>query len=161
MVVSGLVLNFIPDPQRALAEMRRTVRHGGTIAAYLWDYAGQMQMMRYFWDAAAALDPAAAALDEGRRFPLAKPGPLAHAFVQAGLTHVDTRAIDIPTVFRDFDDYWTPFLSGQAPAPGYCASLGEEQRAALRERLRAALPVREDGRIHLVARAWAVRGRRP
>jgi hypothetical protein len=81
-------------------------------------------------------------------------------FEEAGLTPVEVRAIDVPTVFRDFDDYWTPFLGGQAPAPGYCMSLGEEARAALRERLRASLPTRADGSIHLVARAWAVRGRK-
>ena len=68
------------------------------------------------------------------------------------------RAIDVPTVFRDFDDYWTPFLSGQAPAPGYNMSLSEDRRAALREHLRATLPFEKDGTLRLIARAWAVRG---
>ena len=159
-VVSGLVLNFVPDPARALAEMARVVRPGGKAALYVWDYAGKMEMMRRFWDAAGALDPAAVERDEGRRFPICRPKPLRELLTAAGFIDVDARAIDVPTVFRDFDDYWTPFLSGQAPAPGYCMSLGEEARAALRERLRTSLPVQADGSIHLIARAWAVRGTR-
>jgi SAM-dependent methyltransferase len=158
VAVSGLVLNFVPDKGRALAEMKRALRRGSSIAAYVWDYAGGMQLMRYFWDAAAALDPAARELDEGRRFPIAKPEPLARLWEDAGLVDVSTRALDVPTVFRSFDDYWTPFLGGQAPAPGYCMSLSSERRVALRERLRASFPIRPDGTIHLVARAWAVHG---
>ncbi len=157
--VSGLVLNFVPDKARAVGEMRRAVRPGGTVAVYVWDYADRMQLMRHFWDAAIALDPTARDLDEGRRFPICRPEPLAALFREAGFRSVETRAIDVPTVFRDFDDYWTPFLGGQAPAPGYCASLSEARRTSLRERLRADLPTRPDGTIHLIARAWAVRGR--
>jgi SAM-dependent methyltransferase len=157
-VVSGLVLNFVPEPDRAVAEMTRAARPGGVVAAYVWDYAGEMQLMRHFWDAAAALDPAARALDEGARFPLCQPAPLAALFRGAGLTAVEVRAIDVPTVFRDFDDYWLPFLGGQGPAPGYATLLDDEQRAALRERIRAGLPFAPDGSIHLIARAWAVRG---
>jgi SAM-dependent methyltransferase len=159
-VVSGLVLNFVPEPGRALAEMARVARAGGTVAAYVWDYAGRMELMRHFWDAAEALDPAAHELDEGRRFPLCQPGPLADLFREAGLGEVAVRAIDVPTVFRDFDDYWSPFLGGQGPAPGYVMALDEERRVRLRERIRAALPFRADGSIHLLARAWAARGTR-
>jgi len=159
VAVSGLVLNFVPAHARALAEMRRAVRPGGMVAIYVWDYAGEMQLMRYFWDAAVALNPAAQDLDEGRRSPICKPAPLAALFEQVGLRDVEVRAIDVPTVFRDFDDYWSPFLGGQAPAPAYCVSLSEEGRAALREHLRARLPIRPDGAIHLSARAWAVRAR--
>jgi SAM-dependent methyltransferase len=160
-VVSGLLLNFVPQPERAVAEMARVARDGGTIASYVWDYAGRMELMRHFWDAAVALDPGARDLDEGRRFPLCQPGPLAALLRDAGLAAVATRAIEVPTVFRDLDDYWSPFLGGQGPAPGYVASLGEERREALREQIRSRLPVRADGSIHLVARAWAVRGTRP
>jgi SAM-dependent methyltransferase len=159
--VSGLALNFIPDPAKALSEMRRAVRRGGTVAAYVWDYSGEMQLMRRFWEAAAALDPTAEKLDEGHRFPICKPERLQTLFTRAGLGDVQDRAIDVPTVFRDFDDYWTPFLGGQGPAPGYCVSLSEDKRAALRERLRAELAAEADGSIHLTARAFAVRGRRP
>jgi len=159
--VSGLVLNFLPAHARALGEMRRAVRADGTVAVYVWDYADGMQLMRHFWDAAAALDPTARDLDEGRRFPICQPEPLAALFRQVGLRDVESRAIDVPTAFRDFDDYWSPFLGGQAPAPGYCMSLSEDRRAALRERIRANLPIRPDGSIHLIARAWAVRARVP
>lgn len=158
-VVSGLMLNFVPDQPKAAAEMRRTARPGAAVAAYVWDYAEGMQMMRRFWDAAVALDPDAREKDEGRRFPLCRPDPLRALFDEIGLRMVEVRAIEVPTVFRDFDDYWTPFLSGQAPAPGYCMSLAEDCRAALRERLHATLPIQADGSIRLTARAWAVRGR--
>lgn len=156
--VSGLVINFVPEPAQMLAEMTRVVRPGGTVALYVWDYAGRMEPIRRFWDAAAALDPAAAALDEAARFQLCRPQPLIELFEDAGLAAVEARAIDVPAAFRNFDDYWHPFLSGEGPAPGYCVSLPEEQRAALRERLQQDLPVAPDGRITLIARAWAVRG---
>jgi SAM-dependent methyltransferase len=159
--VSGLMLNFLPEPGRGVAEMARVARPGGAVAAYVWDYAEGMQLMRHFWDAAVALDPAAAALDEGRRFPLCRPEPLAELFARAGVADVEVRPIDVATDFRDFDDYWTPFLGGQGPAPGYAMALDDARRAALRDRIRAALPIAGDGAIHLVARAWAVRGRRP
>jgi SAM-dependent methyltransferase len=157
--VSGLMLNFVPEPDRAAAEMGRVVRDGGTVAAYVWDYAGKMELMRHFWDAAVELNPDAIELDEGRRFPLCRPEPLTELFQGSGLEGVEVRAIDIPTVFRDFDDYWSPFLGGQGPAPGYAMSLSEDRRAALRERIRSGLPIASDASIHLIARAWAVRGR--
>lgn len=159
--VAGLILNFVPQPPRAVAEMARVVRPGGIVAAYVWDYAGKMELMRHFWDAAVALDPAARDLDEGRRFPICQPKPLAELFGQAGLSQVEVRPLDVATDFRDFDDYWSPFLGGQGPAPGYAMSLSDERRAALRERIRSGLPGAQDGAIHLTARAWAVRGRTP
>ena len=155
--VAGLVINFVPDQAKAVREMKRATRSGGTVAAYVWDYAGEMQMMRRFWDAAVALDSNAVPLDEGRRFPVCRPEPLASLFEHAGLSGVEIRPIDAPTIFKDFDDYWTPFLGGQAPAPGYCMSLSEDRRVVLRDRIRANLPINSDGSIHLAARAWAVR----
>jgi SAM-dependent methyltransferase len=160
-VVSGLVLNFVPGAAQAVAEMTRVAVPGGVVAAYVWDYADGMQLIRCFWDAAVALDPAAGALDEGVRFPLCRPEPLAAVFRDAGLADVDVRPIDVPTPFRSFDDYWAPFLGGQGPAPAYAVSLPEDRRAALRDRLRATLPVAADGSIDLTARAWAVQGRHP
>src|SRR3954447_1552926 len=157
-VVSGLVLNFVPDPAAALAEMRRVARPDGIVAAYVWDYAGGMQLMRRFWDAAAELDPAVRDLDEGLRFPLCRPEPLRELFTDAGLGDVEVEEIVVPTVFADFDDYWTPFLGGTGPAPAYAAHLPEHDRAALREGLRSLLPARPDGSIHLSARAWSARG---
>jgi SAM-dependent methyltransferase len=160
VVVSGLVLNFVPDPPAAVADMVKASRATGIVAGYVWDYADKMQLIRYFFDAAGALDPDAAAHDEGQRFPICRPEPLKALFGGAGLRDVTVRAIDVPTVFRDFDDYWTPFLAGRFPAPAYAMSLAEEARRALRDRIRAALPTAPDGSIPLIARAWAVRGRR-
>jgi len=158
--VSGLVLNFVPQPEQVVAEMARVTRAGGTVAVYVWDYAGKMEMMRYFWDAAVALNPAAIELDEGANFPLCKPKALEELFLSAGLADVQVRAIDAPTHFRDFNDYWSPFLSAKAPAPNYAMSLTEEKRGELRELIRASLPVAADGSIDMIARAWAVRGTR-
>jgi SAM-dependent methyltransferase len=158
-VVSGLVLNFIADPREAAAEMRRVARLGGVVAAYVWDYAAKMELMRYFWDAAVELNPEAADFDEGRRFQICTSDGLKAVFNAAGLKAVATTAIDVPTVFCDFDDFWSPFLGGQGPAPGYNMSLDEPERAALRELLRRRLPIRPDGSIRLVARAWAAQGR--
>jgi len=158
VIVSGLALNFVPHPDTALIEMKRVARTGGTVAVYVWDYAGEMQLMRYFWDAAVALDQSALQLDEGRRFPMCNPVVLETFFRNAGLGSVESIAIDVPTRFKNFDDYWNPFLGGQGPAPGYAMSLDENDRTALREKIRAALPVAADGSIDLIARAWAVRG---
>jgi SAM-dependent methyltransferase len=160
VAVSGLVLNFLPDPARAVSELRRAVRRGGTAALYVWDYAEGMQLIRCFWDAAVALDPDARALDEGERFPLCQPHALEALFRDAGLGEVEARSIVVPTLFTDFDDFWQPFLGAQGPAPAYVASLADADRDALRERLRAALPAGADGSIALSARAFAVRGRR-
>jgi hypothetical protein len=120
-----------------------------------------MELMRHFWEAAVALDPAAIELDEANRFStICSPDNLADLFRGAGLGSVETRPISVPTPFRDFDDFWTPFLGGQGPAPGYVVALSAERREALRELVRAGLPVAADGSIHLTARAWAVRGQR-
>lgn len=158
VVVSGLALNFFPDPGLAVLEMARAAKPGGIVAAYIWDYAGRMQFLRHFWNAAVAFDTQAAELDEGRRFPLCNPEPLARLFEGAGLASVAVRPIDIWTVFKDFDDFWSPFLGGQGPAPSYLQSLDNAARNALRERLRLALPFAVDGSIPLIARVWAVRG---
>jgi SAM-dependent methyltransferase len=156
-VVSGLALNFVPDPRLALAEFVRVTRPGGLIAAYVWDYAEGMAMMRHFWDAAVSLDPTAADLDEGRRFPLCRPEPLRTLWTDVGLHDVTVHAIDVATEFVDFDDYWSPFLGGQGPAPGYVRSLTQEHRHTLSELLRTRLS-EAGAAIQLTARAWAVSG---
>jgi ubiquinone/menaquinone biosynthesis C-methylase UbiE len=158
-VVGGLMLNFVPNPSRALSEFARVARRGGIVGVYVWDYAGEIQLMRYFWDAAASLDPDAIELDEGRRFPFCEPRALGELFRDVGFADVEVRAIDVPTHFRDFDDYWQPFLGGQGAAPAYAMTLSVDHRAALRERLRGMLPVESDGTIRLIARAWAAKGR--
>ena len=160
-VVSALVLNFVPQPERALAEMRRIARPGGCIGAYVWDYAEGMQLIRWFWDAAIQLDPAAVELDEASRFPLCAPEPLRNLFSGAGLLGVAVTEITVRRVFAGVEDVWAPFLGGQGPAPGYYAGLPAEHGDALRDRFLALLPRAADGTVPLTARAWAVAGRTP
>jgi SAM-dependent methyltransferase len=157
-VVSGLVLNFLPEPGDGVSALAARARRGATLGAYVWDYAAGMQMLRVFWDSAIELDAAAQPLDEGIRFPMCAPQPLHRLFESANLSRVDVRPIDVPTVFRSFDDYWSPFLGGQGPAPGYARGLTPERRAQLVETIRRRLPIASDGTIPLTARAWAVRG---
>jgi hypothetical protein len=153
-----LVLNFLPDPEAAIAAIRERMRPGGTVAAYVWDYGEGMEFLRVFWEEAIALDPRATALHEGKRFPLCKAPALASLFQTGGLGQVVTRALEIPTDFTTFDDYWMPFLRGTGPAPSYVASLDLRNRELLRARLERRLQTGTDGRISLRARAWAVRG---
>ena len=158
VAVSGLVLNFAPQPEKLISEMERAIVDGGMVALYVWDYADKMRFMRHFWDAAAALDPATRELDEGPRFPVCNPDALRDLFQKAGLKTIETRPIDIETHFKAFDDYWDPFLGGQGPAPTYAMSLSEEKRAELREKIREGLPIAVDGSIPLIARAWGIKG---
>lgn len=157
-VVSGLVLNFIPNGAQAVSDMRRVTNPGGVFAAYVWDYADRMQLLRYFWDAAIAIDSRARLLDEGKRFPLSNPERIRDLFIAQGLNTVEVTSIDVQTRFVDFQDYWSPFLSGQGPAPSYVESLNNDQQSNLRECVRARLPIAADGTIDLIARAWAVKG---
>jgi SAM-dependent methyltransferase len=158
VVVSGLVLNFVPDRDRALRRMREV---GGVVAAYVWDYADGMQLMKYFWDVAAEVDPEHRHLHEGDRFPFCRPDALEDMFAAAGFDGVASREIVVPTVFRDFDDYWSPFLGGQGAAPAYVSTLTDEVRSRLRDAVRERLPIEADGTIPLAARAWAIRGVSP
>jgi SAM-dependent methyltransferase len=161
VVVSGLVLNFVPDQPAALAEMKRVAAPGGTIAAYVWDYAEKMELMRHFWDAAISLDASVAHMDELVRFPVCRPEPLKRLFADAGLQDIEVSAIDIATPFASFDDYWAPFLGGQGPAPSYAMSLDEAARQRLRDTLEQRIAVNPDGSITMIARAWAVRATVP
>ena len=158
--VSALTLNFVPDRAKALAEMKRVTRPGGTVAFYVWDYpSGGLEFLRAFWTHAAALDPKGVELAEARRFPFCTPDGLTALAREAGLTGVVCSALDTPTIFPDFDDYWRPFTQGAGPAPGYVASLSEDASKRLRDRLEANLPREVDGSIGMKARAWAVRAK--
>jgi trans-aconitate methyltransferase len=161
VVVAGLVLNFVPDVGAALDEWRRVLAPGGVVGAYVWDYGRGMGFIRLFWDAAVAVDPAAAALDQGGQPNVTVAGQLEAAVRTAGFVSVQARSIAIPTVFADFDDLWLPFLGGTGGAPGYVATLDAAHRDAIREQLRRSVSAAPDGSIHLEARAWAVRARRP
>jgi SAM-dependent methyltransferase len=159
VAAAALVLNFLPKPALAVEEMRRVVRKQGTVAACVWDYAGGgLQMAQQFWNAASALNPAAVSQAEAMRFPQFTRQGMEDLLRHAGLDAVRSVPLEIETAFRDFDDYWAPFLGGTGPAPAYATALPEEARNTLRERLRAALPPGPDGHIVLHARAWAVRG---
>jgi hypothetical protein len=125
----------------------------------VWDYTTGMQMMRYFWDAARDVHPAAEEHDEGLRFAdVSGQDPLRDLWTGAGLRDVEVTGIVVPTVFRDFDDFWEPFLGGAGAAPAYLATLPADRQAAIRDLLESRLGDR--GPIELTAKAWAVRGSR-
>ncbi len=160
VAVCGLGLNYIPNPGRALEEFRRVIRAGGSVGAYVWDYARGVRFVREFWDAAIAIDSEAASFDQALRFPMCTPEGLHSLFEQAKLEEIDVRALDVVTRFSDFDDYWEPLLTGQGSAPNYLATKDEQIRSAIRERLRVTLPTNNEGAIELPARAWAIRSKK-
>jgi len=157
-VSSLLALNFFPDPEAALQEMRALTAIQGAVSACVWDYGYKMEFLRCFWDAVAALDSKARELDEGERFPLCRPDALAELFRAGGLRDVRCEPIEILTEFASFEDYWRPLLGGTGPAPSYVASLNADQRTALARTIEQALPRGPGELITLTARAWAVRG---
>ena len=157
-ITSLLALNFFPDPEAAIKEMRSLAASHGVVSACVWDYAGKMEFLRYFWDAAAAEDSSARELDEGERFRNCRPEALTDLFRTGGLSDVRCEAIEVPTEFASFEDYWKPLLGGTGPAPSYIASLDADGRTALARKLEQGLPRGPGGTIALIARAWAVRG---
>lgn len=157
--VSLLVFNFIPDRKQALMELRRVTKPGGAISAAVWDYGGEMRMLRVFWDAVVKLDPQAEKLDE-KHMPLCRQGELSALWKECGLTDVREQPIDITMKFASFADYWDAFLLGQGPAGAYVARLDRAKLPALREEVKRRLPVSaEDQPFALPSRVWAVRGR--
>jgi len=159
-VVSGLALNFFPNLDISLSEMQRVLKPNGCIAAYVWDYSGRMDFLRYFWDAAYQIDPKSKQYDEGLRFPICNPKKLRNEFNKAGLKNVETSFLDIETGFLDFEDYWNPFLGGQGPAPSYLMSLNKESHDELKEKILERMDYQPDGTINLKGRAIVVRGKK-
>lgn len=156
VVASALVLNFVPDKHAALTEMRRVAKPNGIVSFYVWDYPGvSVGFMSAFWKAAAELDEQAEDLKEGKRFPFCTRAGLSDLCHKAGLSSVTVEAIDIDCVFPTFEDFWRPFTLGTGPAPGYCMSLEEPQREALRALLEKSIGM--SGEIVMPARAWAVK----
>ena len=158
VAVTGLVLNFVPEPKKVVISMKQKVKSNGVIGAYVWDYSGKMEMMRYFWDAAISLDPIASEMDSGKRFVICHPDALQILFQEAGLNDVEVTALDVECHFQDFEDYWNPFLGAQGSVSKYLNSLNEAQKSALQEQVRKLLPIKNDGTIDLIARVWAVQG---
>jgi SAM-dependent methyltransferase len=157
-VTTLLALNFFPDPEAAVHEMRSLTATQGAVSACVWDYGGRMEFLRCFWDAVAEVDSTARELDEGERFPICRPDALADLFRAGGLGDVRCEPIEILTEFTSFDDYWRPLLGGTGPAPSYVASLDADRRTTLTRKLDQVLPRGPGGTISLTARAWAVRG---
>jgi SAM-dependent methyltransferase len=159
--IALLVLNFIPDAGKAVSEMRRVARAGGTVSACTWDYGDGMESLRLFWDEAVALDPAAAPKHE-RNMKLARAGELGALWKKAGLRAVREQSLVIAQAFSSFEDYWSPFLRGTGPGGAYVASLAAERRERLEARLRSRLLMdRRADPFTLKARAWCVRGEVP
>jgi ubiquinone/menaquinone biosynthesis C-methylase UbiE len=154
-VLSHLVINFLEDADTGVREMRRVLNPGGTLAACAWDYAGEMQMLRAFWDAALTLDPGAP--DEGRVMGYTDPDSLRELWTSMGLRDVDASPLVVHVDYADFEDYWEPFLNGTGPGGAYCVSLDADRQAALRDECFRQLS-EPRGTFTLAARAWAVRG---
>ena len=159
--LSQLAANFFPDAAAAMSEMQRVTRAGGLVAAAVWDYAGEMVMLRAFWDAAREVDPeGGVSHDEGLRMRLANTAELTELWSDAGFAGVETGEITISTAYRDFVDLWEPLLGGVGPVGAYCAQLSDEQREKLRDAYFQRLGSPEDS-FELSARAWVVRGNVP
>ncbi len=156
--MSMLVMNFIPDHNKAIAEMRRVTRSKGVVSSCVWDYNEGMQSLRFFWDEVVALDPGIAPKDE-RNMKLTREGQLGELWRKAGLVNVQEKPLVIDQAFSSFEDYWGPFLTGVGPGGAYVVSLPLERRVQLEARLRKRLlGNRDDGAFVLKARVWCVRG---
>ena len=158
--LAQLVVNFMSDPPAGVREMARVTHSGGTVTAAVWDYAGEMTLLRRFWDAAVALDPSAADLDEGRSMPFCARGELEELWSAAGLSAVRGSEAIVSASYDGFEDLWEPLERGVAPSGAYAVSLAPERRAALKEELRTRLAVGDEP-FDLTARAWVVTGRVP
>ena len=162
-VLSMLVLFFIPNAKKAVAEMKRVARPGSTVGATLWDARGGMVINRMFADTAAVLDPRANEL-RARAFtrPLGHPGDLGRAWREAGFVDVKEAMLTIRMEFENFEDYWRPYMGGQGPYADYASKLIPEEQATLRHHLqRAYLDGDPDGYRSYVAVADAVTGTKP
>jgi SAM-dependent methyltransferase len=156
--LSQLVVNFMRDAEAGVRELARVTRPGGIVASCVWDYAGEMTLLRAFWDAAREVEPErAAAADEGVVMRWCSEEELRRLWEGAGLRDVSTGALMARAAYDDFEDLWAPFPSGIAPSGAFTASLDVVGRAALHDAFRRRLGVGDEP-FELTARAWAVRG---
>ncbi|HEY1369730.1 MAG TPA: methyltransferase domain-containing protein [Gaiellaceae bacterium] len=156
--LSQLVVNFMRDARAGVAEMRRVVRPGGTVASCVWDYGGEMTLLRAFWDAAGEVAPdRGAAADEGAIMRWVREGELAELWHETGLRDVRSGPLVVRAGYTDFEDLWSPLLTGVGPAGAFCASLDPERQRALHDALHRRLGAPE-GAFELTARAWAAAG---
>jgi SAM-dependent methyltransferase len=159
--LSQLVVNFMSDARAGVREMARVTRPGGIVASCVWDYAGEMTLLRAFWNAARDVDPKrGAAADEGVVMSWCGEGELGELWSSAGLREVRAEALVVSAGYTSFEDLWAPLPTGIAPSGAFCKSLDAEGQAALREAYRRRLGV-GDGPFELTARAWAAVGLRP
>jgi SAM-dependent methyltransferase len=159
VVVSQLVVNFMSDANAGVREMRRVARPSGRVAAAVWDYGGGMVLLRTFWDAAAAVDPArGAGLDEGRTMRYCSPEELGALWEAVGLLGVTTGSLRVTARYESFEDLWAPFAAGVGPSGAYLASLSPELRGTLLDEWRRRLGS-PSGAFELSARAWYACGR--
>ncbi|MFN0303988.1 MAG: class I SAM-dependent methyltransferase [Burkholderiales bacterium] len=161
--LSCLVLSFIPDADRAVREMRRVTRSGGTVAAATWDTRGGLVMSRMFFDTAAVLDPHA---NERRAKACARPmsrsDGLTKAWRDAGLVDVKRDSLTIRMDFTSFDDFWAPLAGKDGPYAAYFSTLNTDRKEKLRSAVAAAyLDGDPDGPRSYAATAWAVKGKVP
>ncbi len=129
--LSQLVLHFVSDPPAAVAEMSRVVRPGGAIAACVWDFDKEMEMLRHFWDAALSVDGDAP--DEARVLQFGREGEISRLFEAAGLEDVVESRLEVKVHYQSFDELWAGFMAGIGPAGSYCVALDDTRREALRE----------------------------
>lgn len=161
--LSMLVLQFVPRPDRAIREMRRVTRPGGTIAAATWDTAGGLIAYRMVFDTAAMLDRNGEAVRaKAYARPLCRPGELAHAWCDAGLLDVAQDIVTIRMDFASFADFWAPVEGKEGPAAAYVGTLDADAKSKLHNAVRLAyLNGEPDGARSYSATAWVVRGKTP
>jgi SAM-dependent methyltransferase len=155
-----LVLHFVPDAGKAIAEMRRVERPGGVVAAAVWDHLGGMPGMRMMVDTAAALGEGGRQLRARYCFqPMMQPGEMKRAFIDQGLADVAETELMIRMDYRDFDDYWAPIAAGEGPLGRYMTSLDVVMRKQTENAVRDAYEAgRPDGPRSFANIAWACRG---
>jgi SAM-dependent methyltransferase len=159
-VLSQLVVNFMDDAEQGVREMGRVARAGGIVASCVWDYAGEMTLLRTFWDAAREVDPERAAAGDEATMRWSGEGELADLWRAAGLVDVRFGSLVVRAHYDDFEDLWWSLPRGAGPAGAFTQSLDDEARSSLHDALKRRLDVGDEP-FELSARAWAAAGQKP